>query len=104
LVPQQPIVTTHGTSVTGILRMDTNGNAWCSHSNGQLSFIAPNDLLGAKDSEQVQVELHNRSDGKSSGKVIKILSKSNYSGFVVTDAVKNGNALYTHYFRKATIM
>ena len=44
--------------------------------------------MGARDSEQIQVELHARNDGKSSGKVIKILSKSNqfYTGYFVTDA------------------
>ena len=40
-----------------------------------MAYVAPTDLMGAQNADLVVLELHNRNDGKMSGKVIQILEK-----------------------------
>jgi len=76
----QPIVMTP--EVTGQLLVDNSGNAWCmasdaSSPNGSKAvYVAPTDLNGATNGDVVAVQLHSRTDGKSSGRVNRVVKKN----------------------------
>eukprot|EP00028_Trichosphaerium_sp_Am-I-7-wt_P000716 CAMPEP_0168520142 /NCGR_PEP_ID=MMETSP0405-20121227/7770_1 /TAXON_ID=498012 /ORGANISM="Trichosphaerium sp, Strain Am-I-7 wt" /LENGTH=957 /DNA_ID=CAMNT_0008540885 /DNA_START=325 /DNA_END=3198 /DNA_ORIENTATION=- len=65
-------------TMQGRLAQDKQGNFWVIDDTNKIKkavYISPNDLNGAKAGDIVVVALHNRADGKMSGRIVQVVPK-----------------------------
>eukprot|EP01119_Soliformovum_irregulare_P019139 TRINITY_DN6005_c0_g1_i4.p1 TRINITY_DN6005_c0_g1~~TRINITY_DN6005_c0_g1_i4.p1 ORF type:complete len:951 (-),score=316.84 TRINITY_DN6005_c0_g1_i4:23-2875(-) len=82
-----------GGEFTGKIQLDNAKNYWCidpTHVN-KPAFVSPADLNSASNGDTVVLQLHARTDGKSSGRVLRIIEKAGtqISGVLITDNSAN---------------